>query len=234
MLFRIDAHSGHKHPSRIRQLNEQRIITAAENEFARHGYKGATMNEIALRAGLPKANVHYYFKSKLALYVAVLSGIIELWDGTLNELRAEDEPAQVLPTYIATKMRFSRDYPLASRIFAIEILNGAPNLVGYFNDEYREWFRTRTAVFDAWAQQGRIAPIDPAHLIFLIWSATQHYADFACQVKAALGRDSLRDADYDAATRTLIQVILRGIGVELPATESFVPHAGPEAPRPLA
>lgn len=217
MLLQIDAHRGRKVAGRIRQQNEQRIISAAEEEFARHGYKGATMNGIAQRAGLPKANIHYYFKSKLALYAAVLSGIIELWDGTLNELRAEDDPAQVLPAYIAAKIRFSRDYPLASRIFAIEILNGAPNLVGYFNDEYRNWFRSRTEVFRTWMQQGKIARLDPAHLIFLLWSTTQHYADFACQIQASLGRNSLTDADYQAATETLTQVILRGCGIELSA-----------------
>jgi TetR/AcrR family transcriptional regulator len=213
MLFRIDAHRGRKVAGRIRQKNEQLILSAAEEEFARHGYKGATVNNIARRAGLPKANIHYYFNNKLELYAAVLSGIIELWDGTLNELHADDDPAQVLPAYIAAKMRFSREYPLASRIFAIEIINGAPNLEGYFNDEYRQWFRGRTEVFRAWVAQGKIAPIEPEHLIFLLWSSTQHYADFACQIRSALGRESLSDADYEAATRTLTQIILQGCGV---------------------
>ncbi|HEY0685943.1 MAG TPA: TetR/AcrR family transcriptional regulator [Steroidobacter sp.] len=216
MLFHIDAHRGRKVAGRIRQKNEQLILSAAEEEFARHGYKGATVNGIAQRAGLPKANVHYYFNSKLELYAAVLSGIIELWDGTLNELHADDDPAAVLPAYIAAKMRFSREYPLASRIFAIEMINGAPNLEGYFNDEYREWFRGRTEVFRAWAEQGKIVPIDPAHLIFLLWSSTQHYADFACQINASLGKESLTEQDYEAATRTLTQVVLRGIGVDVP------------------
>lgn len=214
MLFRIDAHHGRKIAGRIRQKNEQLILSAAEEEFARHGFKGATMNSIAQRAGLPKANVHYYFNNKLELYAAVLSGIIELWDGTLNELQPEDDPATVLPAYIAAKMRFSREYPLASRIFAIEIINGVPNLVGYFNDAYREWFRGRTEVFRAWAAQGKIASIAPEHLIFLLWSSTQHYADFAFQINASLGKESLSDQDYEAATQTLIQIVLRGIGVE--------------------
>ncbi|MBB6095537.1 TetR/AcrR family transcriptional regulator [Povalibacter uvarum] len=213
MLFKIAAHRGRKSPSRIRRKNEQLILSAAEEEFARHGYKGASMNSIAVRAGLPKANIHYYFNSKLELYAAVLSRIIELWDGTLNKLKADDDPAVALPEYIAAKMRFSREQPLASRIFAIEILNGAPNLVGYFDEEYRRWFRSRTEVFRAWAQQGRIAPIDPAHLIFLLWSATQHYADFACQIRASIGKEELTDDDYDSATRTLTQVVLRGCGV---------------------
>jgi TetR/AcrR family transcriptional regulator len=227
MLFKIAAHRGRKRPSRIRRKNEQLIISAAEEAFARHGYKGASMNDIAQRAGLPKANIHYYFNNKLELYAAVLSGIIELWDGTLNELTADDDPAQVLPRYIAAKMRFSRDYPLASRIFAIEILNGAPNLVGYFDDEYRRWFRSRTEVFRAWMQQGRIAPVDPAHLIFLLWSATQHYADFSVQIRAALGRDTLHDGDFEAATQTLTQVILQGCGIRTDVKNFHAEHGAP-------
>ena len=213
MLLRIDAHRGRKAVGRIRQKNEQLILSAAEEEFARHGYKGATMNSIAQRAGLPKANIHYYFNSKLDLYAAVLSGILELWDGTLNELSADDDPAKVLPAYIATKMRFSRDFPLASRIFAIEILNGAPNLVEYFSDDYRAWFRSRTEVFRRWAELGKIDAVDPAHLIFLLWSSTQHYADFACQIKAALGRNSFDDSDFQTATETLTKIILQGCGI---------------------
>ena len=213
MLFKIAAHRGRKTPSRIRRRNEQLIISAAEEEFARHGFTGASMNSIAQRAGLPKANIHYYFNSKLELYAAVLSRIIELWDSTLNELREDDDPAVALPRYIAAKMRFSREQPLASRIFAIEILNGAPNLVGYFDDEYRRWFRSRTDVFRAWMQRGKIAAADPAHVVFLLWSSTQHYADFAFQVQAALGKEALTEADFHAATQTLTQIILRGCGV---------------------
>ena len=213
MLLRIDAHRGRKAVGRIRQKNEQLILSAAEEEFARHGYKGATMNSIAQRAGLPKANIHYYFNSKLDLYAAVLSGVLELWDGTLNELSADDDPAKVLPAYIATKMRFSRDFPLASRIFAIEILNGAPNLVEYFSDDYRAWFRSRTEVFRRWVEMGKIDAVDPAHLIFLLWSSTQHYADFACQIKAALGRNSFDDNDFQTATETLTKIILQGVGI---------------------
>lgn len=213
MLFRIDAHRGGKVAGRIRQKNEQLIISAAEEEFARNGFKGATMNDIARRAGLPKANIHYYFNNKIELYAAVLSGIIELWDGTLNELQPDDDPVQVLPAYIAAKIRFSREYPFASRIFAIEIINGAPNLVGYFNDQYREWFKGRVAVFRAWMEQGKIASLDPAHLIYLLWSSTQHYADFACQIHASLGKESLAESDYEAATQTLTQIVLRGLGV---------------------
>ena len=121
MSLEVPAHSNHagKPASRIRQKNEQAILQAAEDEFARHGYKGTSMNTIAASAGLPKANLHYYFTNKLGLYVAVLSNILELWDSTFNALTAEDDPAVALTRYIRTKMEFSRRHPQASRIFAM-------------------------------------------------------------------------------------------------------------------
>ena len=110
MPLEVPAHDG-KPPSRIRQKNEEAILKAAEDEFARHGFRGTSMNAIALSAGLPKANLHYYFINKLGLYIAVLSNILELWDSTFNALTAEDDPAQALTQYIRAKMEFSRRQP---------------------------------------------------------------------------------------------------------------------------
>ena len=214
MLLDIASHND-KPTGRIRQKNEQLIISAAEVEFAQHGFKGATMNNIAQRAGLPKANIHYYFNNKLELYAAVLGNIIELWDSTLNRMNPDDDPGEALTLYIANKIEFSRQYPQASRVFAMEMVAGAPHLNEYFNDVYRNWFHSRTEVFRAWTAQGKMDPIEPAHLIFMLWSATQQYADFAAQIAAALGRDELREEDFQAATRTLTHIVLKGCGVQL-------------------
>jgi TetR/AcrR family transcriptional regulator len=181
MTFEVPAHGG-KPASRIRQKNEETILKAAEDEFARHGYKGTSMNTIAQNAGLPKANLHYYFTNKLGLYVAVLSNIIELWDSTFNTLTAEDDPAEALTRYIRAKMEFSRRQPQASRIFAMEVISGGECLTEYFNQDYRAWFQGRAAVFQAWIDAGKMDPVDPVHLIFLLWGSTQHYADFATQI----------------------------------------------------
>ncbi|MBN0989080.1 TetR/AcrR family transcriptional regulator [Amphritea pacifica] len=214
MLLEISSHKSEKPAGRIRQRNEQRILAAAEQEFAACGFKGASMREIAARAELPKANIHYYFKNKLGLYFAVLSDIIDLWDSTLSNLKAEDDAAQSLTQYIRKKIEFSRDHPLASRIFASEIISGGPNLKAYFCEGYEEWFRSRTAVFEQWQQQGKLdASITPSHLIFLLWSSTQHYADFALQVSSALGKKSLDDQDYEQAINTLCHIILKGSGI---------------------
>lgn len=214
MLIELESHSTNKPAGRIRQLNERKIIDAAEIEFSRHGYKGTSIQNIAERAGLPKANIHYYFSSKLELYGEILTSILELWDSALNEMRPEDDPAIALSAYIRSKIEFSRRYPLASRIFGLELMAGGEHLREYYQEGYVDWFRKRTAVFNAWIEQGKMDPVDPAHLIFMLWSTTQHYADFSYQITAALGtEDELSEADFATATETLTQVILKGCGI---------------------
>lgn len=219
MTLEVPAHSipnAGKPASRIRQKNEETIIQAAEDEFARHGFKGTSMNTIAVKAGLPKANLHYYFTNKLGLYVAVLSNIIELWDSTFNNLDPEDDPAQALTRYIRAKMEFSRRQPQASRIFAMEIISGGQCLTEYFSQDYRLWFAGRAQVFQGWIEAGKMDPVDPVHLIFLLWGSTQHYADFATQICQVTGRTRLTKQDFEAAGDNLIRIILKGCGLTPP------------------
>ena len=217
MTLEVPAHrlsASGKPAGRIRQKNEQSIIQAAEDEFARHGFKGTSMNTIAVKAGLPKANLHYYFTNKLGLYIAVLSNIIELWDSTFNTLSVDDDPGEALSAYIRTKMEFSRRNPQASRIFAMEVISGGSCLTEYFSADYREWFRGRAAVFEAWIAAGKMDPVDPVHLIFLLWGSTQHYADFATQICQVTGRSRLTKQDMEDASNNLIHIILKGCGIQ--------------------
>lgn len=196
---------------RIRQLNQTRILQAAEIEFALHGAAGTTVDSIAKRAKVPRTNIHYYFDNKQKLYEEILNNTLDLWILALNEMKAEDDPAEALSEYIRLKMSFSKKHPLPSKIFAREILSGAPHLKQQFGNEYHKWFKERAEVFNCWSKQGKITPIEPAHLLFLIWSSTQHYADFDTQVAAALGKNSLSANDIDAATQSLIHILLHGL-----------------------
>ena len=205
-----------KRTGKIRQKNEELLLSAAAEEFARYGYKGTSMNAIALRAALPKANLHYYFTSKLGLYVEVMRHILELWDNAFDNLTVEDDPATALAAYIRTKMEFSRKQPQASKIFAMEVISGCECLSEHFNEDYREWFRGRAAVLQAWSDAGKMDPIDPMHLIFLIWSSTQHYADFSDQIRRITGQRRVTKDDFACGTETLIRVILKGCGLTPP------------------
>jgi len=192
---------------------EAKILAAAEEVFAENGFSGAAMSEIARRAGIPKPNLHYYCKTKEELYRRVMQRILDLWLGTADEIQPESDPAEALAHYIAAKIDLARRRPLASRVFANELIHGAPLLSGFLETELRDWVERKAKVIDGWVKAGKMQPVDPKHLFFMIWAATQTYADFAVQIAAVLGRKSLKPADYDAAAKQTTEIALRGLGL---------------------
>ena len=197
----------------IRKKNKAIIFKAAKKEFVTHGFKGASIKRIAERAGIARANIHYYFKDKTDLYQQILSNIIEVWNRDYDTLNADTEPKEALSAYIRSKVMHSKNDPDASRIFASELIHGAPVLHDYLNNDFNVWLNSKVVVIESWINQGLIDEVNPYHLLFLIWSSTQHYADFNVQVVAALGKESMDDDDYEAIVASLTQIILKGCGI---------------------
>jgi TetR/AcrR family transcriptional regulator len=206
-----DKSSGPK--SRNRAAQQAAIIAAAERVFAGAGFGGATMAAIAMAAGLPKPNLHYYFGSKRALYRAVLERTLREWLTPADSIAAGADPRAALECYIRDKMRQSFTRPYASRVWANELLHGAPELRGTLVRTLRPLMRRKTAVIDQWIDQGLMAPVDSMHLFFTIWAATQTYADFEIQICAVLGRASLNEEARARATQHVVSLILRGCGL---------------------
>ncbi|TNC81078.1 MAG: TetR/AcrR family transcriptional regulator [Oleiphilus sp.] len=201
---------------RIREQNSLKILAAAEAEFVKHGFKGTSMQNIADAAELPKANVLYYFSSKKNLYVAVLSAIAERWDSNLDDMHESQDPGEVLNNYIRNKVDLAIQYPNASKIYATEIIQGAPNLKEHMRTGLRTWLREKTRVIEAWIAQGKMDRVDPNQLIFLIWSSTQHYADFEAQILTVSNKQEYDSDDVEQIKRFLCQVILKGVGLTPP------------------
>ena len=195
--------------------NKQKILVAAEKAFATYGFKGTSVQQIADEAELPKTNILYYFKSKQGLYVAMLQDIMSLWNSRFDQVTEDDDPAESLADYIADKMTMSRTHPQASKIFAMEVLNGAPYLNKFFSNEHVAWMEGRVAILNSWIAQGRMTAVDPQYLLFHIWACTQHYADFSAQITSLRGK-TMKRADFDEATRQLVQLILSGCGLTVP------------------
>jgi TetR/AcrR family transcriptional regulator len=200
--------------TRIQLRNEERILDAAQEVFATYGYHGATIDEVADRAGISKPNLHYYFKRKRDLYLAVLRRTLEIWLVPLRELDRTGDPAVEIGNYIAQKVQLSRRYPAASRVFANEIVQGAPFLKRYLQTNLREVVERKAAVIQHWIDEGKLAPIDPYHLIFLIWAATQHYADFIPQIKAVMNVSRLNQGHFRKVEQSLSRIILHGVLAE--------------------
>ena len=197
----------------IRQANEALILAAAERVFAGAGFGGATMAAIAEASGLPKANLHYYFGNKQALYRRVLARTLADWLLPAHVITPQADPRQAIEHYIRAKMALSAQRPHASRVFANELLHGAPVLKELLVAELSGMVREKAAVIQGWIDAGRMAPVDSMHLFFTIWAATQTYADFEVQVSAVLDTPSLAPQAHARATEHVVQLLLRGCGL---------------------
>ncbi|MFT5276454.1 MAG: TetR/AcrR family transcriptional regulator [Glaciecola sp.] len=192
------------------------ILSAALRAFADNGYKGTSIQMIADAASLPKTNVLYYFATKKALYSEVMQSILLKWNSSFDEVTADDCPAQSLANYIADKMETSRTHPYSSKVFAIEIINGGQNLEESVKEDNKMWVKGRIAVLEAWIAAHKIETLNPEYLLYHIWSSTQHYADFSSQIRQLRGRE-MTDEDFTEATNTLVKLILKGCGLQVPA-----------------
>ncbi len=197
----------------IRQANEALILSAAEKVFARAGFGGATMAAIAEASGLPKANLHYYFGSKEVLYREVLARILNDWLVPTHGITTDADPKTALTQYIRDKMELSAQRPDGSKVFANELLHGAPVVKGLLAKELRTLLLEKAAVVQAWVDAKRMAKVDGMHLFFTIWAATQTYADFDVQICAVLEQDALTPQDFERATEHVVSLILRGCGL---------------------
>jgi TetR/AcrR family transcriptional regulator len=197
----------------IRGASTAHIIATAAPVFAQFGLEGATMQALAAAAGLPKANLHYYFGTKEALYHAVLTDVLRQWvDVTADWFKPENDPVTALTGYIAAKLAHARARPESSRVFAGELLRGGSVLRPYLAGSLRERVESLADVIAAWQARGLMNPIDPRHLLFNIWAMTQNYADFSVQTAAVLGKPALDDVDFWFATETVTTLIINGTG----------------------
>ena len=195
--------------TRIQAINEDIILAAALEVFSAYGYRGSTVDQIAARAQMSKPNLLYYFRRKEDIYRALLEKTLVDWLIPLRSLDPDGEPLAEIEKYVRAKMAMSRDNPKASRLFANEMLHGAPAIGDFLAGPMKLLVDDTASIIKAWIAKGQIAAIDPYHLIFTIWAMTQHYADFDIQVRAVLGKNSNHFADAETTINRLIQDGLR-------------------------
>lgn len=195
-----------------RRENEARILAAAEKVFAEAGFGGATMQLIADMAGLPKANLHYYFATKEELYRKVVQQIFEIWLHAADSFDNAPGPVEGIGAYIDAKMDISRRHPFGSKVWASEVMHGAPVIQDYLETTLRDWTENRAKLIQRWVDEGKMAPIDPRHLLYMLWATTQHYADFGHQIETLNNGKPLSDRQWKEAKESVKAIILRGIG----------------------
>ncbi|HEV3044700.1 MAG TPA: TetR family transcriptional regulator C-terminal domain-containing protein [Roseiarcus sp.] len=195
----------------IRAENERVILEAAEAIFAAAGFKGATTAAIAARAGVPKANLHYYFPTKAALYRAVIERVLTAWLAAASSFDESDDPREALARYIGAKMDLARSMPLSSRVWATEIMRGAPVIQDFLDTALAQWVAERSRIVQRWIAEGKLRPIEPKYLFYMIWATTQHYANAAHEMTSLENGRPLSDRQFEAAKRQVIETIIAGL-----------------------
>ncbi|WP_261641748.1 HTH-type transcriptional regulator RutR [Erwinia mallotivora] len=199
--------------SRAVAAKRSAILSAALELFSLYGIHGTSLDRVAEGADVSKTNLLYYFPSKEALYIAVLKDILDVWLAPLRALRNDQQPLEAIRDYIRLKLEVSRDHPQASRLFCMEMLQGAPLLKGELEGDLRELVDEKSAVIEGWIAEGKLAEVEPHHLIFMLWATTQHYADFATQIEAVTGQ-TLNDPCFFQQTVDNVQrMVIEGIRV---------------------
>jgi TetR/AcrR family transcriptional regulator len=200
-----------KRRTRIQTEKRELILEAALEVFSTHGFRGSTIDQIAEAAGMSKPNLLYYFRRKEDIHEALIQRLLKTWLAPLRELSETGDPIAELRGYIRRKLEMARDYPRESRLFANEILQGAPRIMPLLEGELKTLVDEKAAVITGWMRAGRIATTDPRHLIFSIWATTQHYADFDVQVRAVLGPERGGEGHFEDAARFLEQLYIGGL-----------------------
>ncbi|HEX8412642.1 MAG TPA: TetR family transcriptional regulator C-terminal domain-containing protein [Sphingomicrobium sp.] len=200
-----------KKRTRIQIRNEKLLLEAAEKIFASFGYHGATLEKVAAMADMSQPNLHHYFRTKLDLYTAVLAKTLDIWLAPLDSMDGEGDPEIELRRYIACKMELARVRPDASRIFTSEMLTGAPLIGTALQTRLKTTVDGSVRVIRRWVEEKKMIAVDPYHLLFMIWAATQHYSDFQPQIKSVMGKSRLTKADFAAAEESVSGIILRGV-----------------------
>ena len=204
--------------TRIQEEKEEAILEAALDVFSAHGFRGTTIDQIAEVVGMSKPNVLYYFRTKEAMHRALIERVLYTWLDPLRAFDADGDPESEIRSYIRRKLEMARDYPRESRLFANEILQGAPHVEDELKGPLKELVDEKAGVIRSWAKSGRMAPGDPYHVIFSIWATTQHYADFDVQVRAVLG-DNAGEGRFEDAARFLEQLFMGGLGIFSPQSK---------------
>ncbi|MEJ6709962.1 MAG: TetR family transcriptional regulator C-terminal domain-containing protein [Amylibacter sp.] len=182
--------AGTKGQTRIQREKTEQILNAALNVFSTYGFRGSTIDQIAIEAGLSKPNILYYFDGKDTMHGVLLARLLKSWLEPLEHMQDSDDPISEICAYVTRKLEMARDFPRESRLFANEVLQGAPHIIDDLTGPLRALTQRKADLIQSWVTAGKIAPLDPHHLIFSIWSTTQHYADFDVQVNAVLGPQS--------------------------------------------
>jgi TetR/AcrR family fatty acid metabolism transcriptional regulator len=160
----MTAHSSQDRSDRTSGDKRERILTAAERIFARHGFFAARVSEIAKEAGVADGTIYLYFKSKDDLLISLFESRMKQVNGLLRTAVAGRPPAEQLRTLIRAYLRMVSDEPAAVEVLTIELRQSSKFMKEYENPQFADFLRMLGGIIAAGQAAGEFDAAVPSHI----------------------------------------------------------------------
>ncbi len=197
------------------------ILKAAEQIYAEHGLAGARMDAIAAAAGVNKALLYYYFKSKEGLYQAVVGTQVREFQRQAHEVLSAKGPAgPILLRYVSCQFDFIGTHPHYPRIFQRMLMEGDRALERMLREHSLPLMKLLESLLARGMKSGEFRRLNKGHTIVSIGGLTAHYFNIAPAFRVITGQDPYSRANLAKRKAEVLKFI------------RYALFQNPEAPEP--
>ncbi len=158
----------HSATDRAREKDDkrERILSAAERTFARHGFFAAKVSDVAKDAGVADGTIYLYFKNKDDLLISLFERRMRQLNEALREAIVGKSPREQLHAFCRTYLQLVHDEPAAAEVLTIELRQSSKFRKEYDTVELAEFLRMLAAIVDEAGLAGSVPPHIAARIIF--------------------------------------------------------------------
>jgi len=144
----------------------EQILLAAEQVFARRGFKGTTTREVAEQAGIANSLIFYYFKNKMALYEAVFQNFFEQLEELMQQnLSLDLDRLGKLKNFLFTVTDFASAHRNMMRILLREIIDNGGIVEKIAQDYFKPLYEIAVDFLKEGRREALFREVDPLHYI---------------------------------------------------------------------
>ncbi len=190
---------------------KEEILKIASKEFAKYGYKGVSLENIAKKANVTKAAIYYYFKNKFELYETILLPKIEELIDEIYSFNS-DNPIEELNHYIHSYAKIFKKYPCFSSILAHEFVDNGRNFTENIIQKLSKIFNKLISILNRGIHQGIFEITNPFSVQLMIVSPLiMHQSTKNLRKRISKYIDIKIDSDIEDIANTISKKILKAI-----------------------
>ncbi len=143
----------------------ERILSAAERIFARHGFFAAKVSDVAKDAGVADGTIYLYFKSKDDLLISLFERRMQQVNDTLRAaIEGVKSPREQLRAFIQAYLQLVHDEPSAAEVLTIELRQSSKFMKEYENPQFADFLRILGGIIAAGQDSGELDSVIPPHV----------------------------------------------------------------------